>query len=222
MIFAGLPRQLESIAQNAIRTVAREHRHLRSKLMVGARVHPPADLRIFAFDIFADDPHINIAGAFVTQRRRNAGQEPHRAQVHILIELAPDRDQQLPQRDMIRHTGKAHRTKEDRIMIAQLVDAIIRHHLTRRLERLARPIEWRLLDLKPMQRRHCIKNFQSFGHRLIANPVTGQHRNLVGLGHQSNPAHTNIFHFHVIIEAVLRSFPPDAAFFHAAKGCDLG
>ena len=47
------------------------------------------------------------AGPRSRERRRDAGQQPHRPQVHVLLEPLPDRQDEFPHRDVIGHRGRA-------------------------------------------------------------------------------------------------------------------
>ena len=61
--------------------------------------------------------------------RRHAGHQPHRAQVDVLVELAPELDQRAPQRDVVRHRRRpADRAEEDRVVPADLLLPVLRHH----------------------------------------------------------------------------------------------
>ena len=69
---------------------------------IGAFIGAAAQGGIFAFGIFAHHVKIDIAGLFTRQRAGDAGEQAHRAQVDVLIELAAELQQRPPQRDMIR------------------------------------------------------------------------------------------------------------------------
>ena len=114
------PSEVEGIAQDAVGAPAGEDRLLDDDFVL-AGPGPTADLGIFAFRVFAHHPEIDVAASLVAQGRSDARQQPHRTQIDVLLELAPDRQQQPPQRDMIRYPGKTDRAEEHRIMIAQPV-----------------------------------------------------------------------------------------------------
>ena len=87
-------------------------------LVLGAVEHAPADLGIFALVVLAHDAEVDVAGGAAGQRAGDAGQQPHRAQVDVLLEGAADRDQQAPERDVVGHAGEADRAEEDRVVAA--------------------------------------------------------------------------------------------------------
>ena len=105
--------ELEGVAHDAVAAAAGEDRLLHRHLEFGAGIKPAADFRILAFVVFADDIEVDIARSAVAQRRLDAGQQPHGAEVDVLVEAASQGDQQAPQRDVIGYFGwPTHRAKE--------------------------------------------------------------------------------------------------------------
>ena len=95
---------------------------------VPSNIRPPTD-GIFALGVLAHDAEIDVAGLAVGQRRRHAGHQPHRAQIDVLVELAAELDQRAPQRNVIGHLRRpADRAEEDRVVPADLVLPVLRHH----------------------------------------------------------------------------------------------
>src|SRR3546814_3997643 len=76
-------------------------------LLIGAGVEPPADFRVFALDVLAHHDEVDVGGPAPGQRRRHAFQQAHRAHVGVEIELATQRDQQAPERDMVGDAGRS-------------------------------------------------------------------------------------------------------------------
>ena len=62
------------------------------------------------------------------QRRRDARQQPHRPQVHVLPEPLAQRQDQLARRDVVRHPRVADGAEVDRVELQQLLDAVGVHH----------------------------------------------------------------------------------------------
>jgi hypothetical protein len=52
---------------------------------------------IFPFGIFTHHVKIDIAGLFTRQRAGDAGEQAHRTQVDVLVELAAELQQRAPQ-----------------------------------------------------------------------------------------------------------------------------
>src|SRR5438270_4128461 len=58
-----------------------------------AAIEPAAAFRVFALVVLAPDIKIDVARSTVAQRRLDPGEEPHRTEVDVLVEAAPQRDQ---------------------------------------------------------------------------------------------------------------------------------
>jgi hypothetical protein len=71
----------------------------------------------------------------------DAGQQPDRADVGVLVEAAPDRDQQSPEGYVVGNPRIAHRSQEDRIEGPQLLEAVRGHHHPVAGVVFARPVE---------------------------------------------------------------------------------
>src|SRR5437667_12790762 len=55
---------------------------------------------------------------------RPASEQTDRTQVHVLAEAPADRDQEPPQRHVVRHAGKAYRAEKDPLEQPELVEAV--------------------------------------------------------------------------------------------------
>ena len=146
---------------------------LHAHLEVRALIHAPADVGVFALVILAHNIHVDIAGLIAVHRRGDAGQQAHRAQVDVLLKLAADRDQQTPERDVIRHTREADGTKENRIAPRELPQPVLRHHRAGLGVALAVPIVMLEAVVEAVLLANRLKNAQPFGHNLVADPVAG-------------------------------------------------
>ena len=110
-------RELEREFQDPVDALAREHRLLEHDLALGALEHPAADRRILALGVLADDDEVDVARLAIRERCRDARHEPARAEVHVLVEAAPELDQRTPQRDVVGHRGRpADGAIEDRVV----------------------------------------------------------------------------------------------------------
>ena len=108
------------------------------------------------------------------QRRGDAGQQPHRAQVDVLLEAPPDRDQQPPQRDVVGHAGKARprrgRSRRGGGSAAGRPRASsARAARSSRSSRASRPSRTSKLELAPGRLEHA----HALGHDLLADAVAG-------------------------------------------------
>lgn len=82
-----LRRRLRAPPRNA------ENGSLKNQLCICAHAEAAADLRVLTLDVLAGRPEVNVGRFASTDRWCYAGQEADGTQVHILIELAADRDQ---------------------------------------------------------------------------------------------------------------------------------
>ena len=99
-------RQLERVARDALDAVAREDAGLLGHFVRRADVQAAADAGVLALGVLAHADHVDVGGAAVGERRGDARQQPHRPQVHVLVEALAQRQDQLPDRDVIGHRGQ--------------------------------------------------------------------------------------------------------------------
>ena len=146
LAFAG---QFKSKLHDAISAAPRKHRLLGGEFVFSAAIHAPADRGIFALAVFAHDPKINITDLAISQRTFDARHQTHRAQVHVLIEITTERNQQTPEGNMIGYGRRpAGRAEKNRIMLAHLIKAVLRHHAAMFLIVVAAPVIFIKLQCK--------------------------------------------------------------------------
>src|SRR3546814_6922077 len=85
---------MEGELEEAVDAVPGDHALLDDEFLVGALVDAATHLGVLALAVLADDVEVDVAGLVAAHRRRDAGQEAHRAQIDVLPKLAADRDQQ--------------------------------------------------------------------------------------------------------------------------------
>ena len=173
MLLRRLLRELEGEFQHAVDADAGENRFLHDDLALGAGKRPPADRRILAFGVLAHDPEVDVAGLAVRQRRRHARHQPDRAQVDVLVELATEQDQRAPQRDVIRDLRRpADRAEEDRVVLADLLLPVLRHHaLVLGVVVVGGEVEPVLPHLEAELLRDRLERAHAFRHDLLADAV---------------------------------------------------
>ena len=143
--------------------------------MIGSFVETPTDLRILALDIFAHHVKIDVGGIPIAKRRNDSLQQPRRVQVDVLLEVAPDGDQQPPQRHVIGNAGKSHGAEKYGVMAANLIDAVLGHHAPGARVVLAAP--GKLVELKcdTESPARGLENANGLWHHLFSNTVAGDH-----------------------------------------------
>ena len=123
--------QFIGIAHDALCSKAGEDSVLNDRFPRRARIEPSPGTSVLSFAVFPDKDHVNIFFRNSHQRARRPLKEFDRAQVDILIKIVTDAQEKVTEGNMIRNTGIAHRTQIDGIKMAQRLDAVIRHHLSR-------------------------------------------------------------------------------------------
>ena len=174
------PREFEGVAEDPVHAAPCEHGLLRHGFLRRAFARALADGRVLAFGVLAHHPEVDVAGLPVRERRRHAGHEAHGAQVHVLLELPANRDQQAPQRHVVGNAGEAHRAEEDRVVMADGREAVLGHHPA-----VLRVIRAAPVLLVPHQGetelpRRRLEHALSLGHHFLADAVAGDHGNAMG------------------------------------------
>ena len=91
-------------------------------------VDEAAHLRVFALGVLADYDEIDLAALLAGERRADARIEVGRADIGVLIERAPDRQQESVQGGVVGNLGMAYRAEQDGIAGLQQVDRPGGHH----------------------------------------------------------------------------------------------
>ena len=123
---ASFLRVFKGIPQDALRSLAGENALLHDRLVRLPFVAPLALAAVFAFAVL---PYANEIHALVLKRRGQARKHFDRTNVDVLIELDADREKQLPQRDVVRHSREADGAKQDGVAVGKNRKPVVRHHL---------------------------------------------------------------------------------------------
>ena len=161
--------------KHAVDAGAAHHRFLHHDFALGAGEHLAADRRILALGVLAHHPEVDVAGLAAGERAGHAGHQAHGAQVDVLVELAPEQDQRAPQRDVVGQlVGHADGAEVDRVMAADLLLPVLRHHAAvlfvvvaaREIEIVEAQLEAELLG-------RGFEHAHAFRHDLLADAVAG-------------------------------------------------
>src|SRR6188768_4067620 len=87
-----------------------------------------ANAGVFSFRIFPDNDPIKLGSGYMAQRAGDARKDAGRTNVRVLIQRLADREAQSPKRNMVGDVGRPNSAEIDRVELAQLFDAIGRHH----------------------------------------------------------------------------------------------
>src|SRR6266446_7893070 len=85
-------RQFKSETQYTVHAAPCEYGLLHGHLVFGAFIETSANVRIFAFVVFANDREINLTRFPLLQGRLDSLEEAHRPKIYILPESTPDGD----------------------------------------------------------------------------------------------------------------------------------
>ena len=171
---------------NAYRAIRSMPRRVNTLVCVGqlvgcANVEPPANSAVLAFGVLANAHHVDVGGAASGQWRRDARQKPHGPQIDVLSQALPERKDQLTRRDMIGDTRIADCAQINRVELENLLDRVAVEHATVTEIELRAPGELCELTAKSALRCGGLKHFHSGRNHFLADAVTGNHCNAVGL-----------------------------------------
>src|SRR6202008_3972692 len=196
---------------------AREGRDLYRDLVAEAGMHPAARARVLALGVLAHDDPVDRA-AFV-QRRGDARQDASRPHVRVLVEALTDRQTQAPERNVIRHVGRADRAEEDGVESLQLLQPALRDVAPGLLVAFRAPVE--MLELQPKAVGGALEHLHARGNDFGADAIAGNGGDPVGLqaaimrsAHSEGegmPCDTNSPYWCWLMPCCLAAAPPAAA-----------
>ena len=167
-------RQPEGEAHDALDAGAGHHRHVGGGLDRVALVDAAADAGVLALGVLAHDDPVQVLGPAALERAVDAGQDARRPHVGVLVEALADLQAQAPQRDVVGDVRVAGRAEQDRVLVAQRVQAVVRHHHAVRAEVVAAPVEVLELEAEPLagggQR---LQHLLAGGNDFLADAVAG-------------------------------------------------
>ncbi|MNS96901.1 hypothetical protein D3C72_1312190 [compost metagenome] len=165
-------RQLEGVAQDALHAHAGHHRHIGGCLDRVALVHAAAHARILAFRVLAHDHPVQVFRGAALERCVDARQDARRTHVGVLVEALADLQAQAPQRDVVGNLVVAGRAEQDRILVAQRVQAVGGHHHAVLAVVVAAPVKVFELEAEVRARgRQGFHHLAASRHHLLANAV---------------------------------------------------
>src|SRR5215470_5454006 len=175
-------REREGELEDAIDPLAREARLLSDELALRALEYAPAHRGVLALGVLTHHVVVDIAGLAAGERTGDAGHELHRAQVHVLVEVAPELDQRTPQRDVIGDGGwPPSRSEEDGVVVADQLLPVLGHPVPRFDETVAVPVEVLELQGEAEASGGGVEGAHALGHDFLADAVTGDHGDAIAL-----------------------------------------
>src|SRR5262249_41376387 len=119
-------------------------------------------------------------------------EEAHGPQIDVLLELAADRDQQIPERDMVGDRGPADGAEEDRIMPGNTRETVGGHHAAGALIEIAAPVELFPGEPEAVTLRRRFEHLARRGDHLLADAVALDHGDAKS-GHGFLPLSRQVF-----------------------------
>ena len=116
-----------------------------------------------------------------SERRRDAGQQSHRAQVDPLSEALAQRQDQLTRGDVVGHPRIADGAEIDRVELHQAIDAVVVHHATVLEVVVASPRNLRELATEAALLGGQVQDFDAGGHDFLADAVASDNCNSIVL-----------------------------------------
>ena len=181
-------RQLEGVAHHPVDALSGEDALLHHRLLLGAGVDAPAHLGILALVVLAHDDEVDVRRGAARERRGHAPEQLDRAQVDVLAEGPAQRDQEAPERHVVRHAGEAHSAQQDRVEGAQHLDPVLRHHPAGLAVGLAVPAEMLPVEADIEAPAGGLQHPHGLGHDLVADAIARNHRNSIVRHGQNLPS----------------------------------
>ena len=128
LLLVAFDGEIEGKAHDAVDAAAGEHGGLDGDFFGLHLVDEAADLGVLALGVLADHDEIDVAAFGPGQRRVHAGIEVGRTHIGVLIEGAPDGQQEAVQRGVVGNFGMSHGAEQDGIAGLEEIDGAGRHH----------------------------------------------------------------------------------------------
>ena len=174
----------------------REHRRLHRDFLRPAGVEEAADLRVLAFGILAHDDEVDVAALPAGERARHAGVQHRGPHAGVLIEPAPDRQQEPVERHVVLQARIADRAEEDRVERAQPVERVLRHHPAVREVVLRPPGKMLPREAKSEPLRRRFQRPDRRRNHLAPDPVAGDDRHPIRFHRLLRSRHHRPIAFH--------------------------
>ena len=137
--------------------------------------------QVLAFGVLAHADHVDVRGSTVGQGRRDAGQQSHRPQVDVLAKPLPEREDQIPRRDVIGDARVADRAEVDRVELLDDGEPVLVHHPAGLQVVVAAPGQLGELAAEVALFRRHVENAHPGRNDFLADAVAGNDCNAISL-----------------------------------------
>jgi hypothetical protein len=162
-------RPLEGVADDPLDTEGGVQADLGGHLVRGVAAQHPAGARVGPLGALPDAEHVDVTG--LGERAADAVVEPRRPQVHVVVELEAQLEQQPALEDAAGHGGVADRAEQDRVVPAELVEHRVGQQLAGALPAGGPQVVRGGLHV----RGDLAEHLEALGHHLRADAVSRDH-----------------------------------------------
>ena len=124
-----------------------------------------------------------LPGFAVTERGLDAGEQPHRPKIYILLESTTNGEQEPPQRNVIGNARKTHGAEVDASKERSCSRPSSGIILADARKPLATPVEFSPLEPEAVATRSGLEHELAGGHDFAADAVSGDDRNPISSRH---------------------------------------
>jgi len=164
---------LERPADAPLGPLPRVDRLLHRDLVGRALLEIAADAAVQVFRVFADDDEVDVLRAAAGQRRLHAGEQFHRPEVDVLVELEPQVEEQALLEDPGSDLGMADRAEEDGVLGTEQVEPAFGNDLAGLQVAVATPVERLDAVVDPLGGGHGGQHLHRLGGDFGARAVPG-------------------------------------------------
>ena len=173
----------ERVADDPLDAVPRVEALLGRDLVRRAVAQDAAGADVRPLGALADDDHVDVAGLDPGERGGDAGKQPDRAQVDVVVELEPQPQQQAALEDAAGHRRVADRAEQDRVVPAQLVEHRVRQRLAGRVPASGAEVVLGRRRRRRRGRGDRTQHLEALGDHLGPDPVAADDGDPQGAAH---------------------------------------
>ncbi len=145
----------------------------------------PADPAVEPLGVLADHDHVDVVLGVRRHERLHAGVPDHRPEVHELVELEADPEQEVALEDPRRHARVAHRAQQDRVGVPEGLEVRVREGLPGPQVPVGAEVEVDQLHLEAVADR--LEDLEGLGDHLRPGSVAPDHADPVRAGSGVEP-----------------------------------
>ena len=175
LLLIAAHREFEGEAHDALDAAAGKNGGLDRDFIGLVLVHEAADLRVLALGVLADDDEVDVAAFRFRERRLDSRIEIRRANVRVLIEGAPDRQQQTVERGVIGNLRVPDRAQQDRVAWLEQIDRSRRHHAAPAEEVVGAPVEVLKCEAHIVLPGDALEDAFRLRNDFLADTIAGDH-----------------------------------------------